>query len=40
MVLAGVVTLLQGLHEFADNWRNRRASPHAPAAAPLQEAAE
>ncbi|CAM5763817.1 TRAP transporter small permease [Bosea minatitlanensis] len=40
MVLAGIVTLLQGLHELVDNLRNRRMSPHAPAAAPLQEAAE
>lgn len=40
MVLAGLVTLLQGLREFIDNLRNRRVSPYAPVAAALQEPAE
>lgn len=40
MVLAGVVTLLQGLAEFLGNLRNWRTSPYEPVAASLQEPAE
>ena len=40
MVLAGAVTLLQGLAELTDNLRNWRTSPYEPVAARLQEPAE
>ncbi len=40
MVLAGIVTLLQGLTELAGNLRNWRTSPYEPVAATPQEPAE
>ncbi|MGO4407405.1 TRAP transporter small permease [Bosea sp. RAF48] len=40
MVLAGIVTALQGLSEFVGNLRNWRNSPHPPVAVTLQEPAE
>lgn len=40
MVLAGLVTLLQGLAELADNLRNFDRSPYSPSASELQEPAE
>jgi len=40
MVLAGVVTALQGISEFVGNLRNWRTSPYPPVAATLQEPAE
>ncbi|MFJ5370130.1 hypothetical protein ACIPIA_12980, partial [Bosea sp. CER48] len=40
MVLAGIVTTLQGLTELVANLRNWRTSPYEPVAATLQEPAE
>jgi TRAP-type C4-dicarboxylate transport system permease small subunit len=40
MVLAGLVTLLQGIAELVGNLRNWRTSPYEPVAATLQEPAE
>ncbi|MGO4171694.1 TRAP transporter small permease [Bosea sp. TAF32] len=40
MVLAGIVTALQGVGEFVGSLRNWRTSPYEPVAATLQEPAE